>query len=121
MDKKSISVYVLIAVNTSFLSIWWGYQLGLSTYGLFAKYRFSFPTGAIGGSLISSMMAKCSGRLTLFTLCSVVGLLACVVVRDRQEAVSLEYELDTLSIMGMFVSGIIAGIISSYVPIYCSV
>jgi hypothetical protein len=83
MEARSNSVYLFIAINTSLLSIWWGYQLSLIFYDVFSKYAYVFPSAAIGGSLISTMLAKCTGRLSLFTICSAVGLAASVMVRSR--------------------------------------
>jgi hypothetical protein len=83
MEARSKSVYLIIAINTSFLSLWWGYQLSLSLFAVFSEFRYVFPSAAIGGSLISTMLAKCTGRLNLFTICSAVGLVASALVRCR--------------------------------------
>mmetsp|Transcript_15561 Transcript_15561/g.28243 ORF Transcript_15561/g.28243 Transcript_15561/m.28243 type:complete len:443 (-) Transcript_15561:186-1514(-) len=111
MDKRNNLRYLLIAINVSLLSFWWGYQLGLSSIDDFKKFSFVFPIGAIGGSLISSMMAKCIGRLRLFSFCALFGLIA-----SGLEAIRVE----TAITMSRFACGIVAGIISSYVPIYLS-
>jgi hypothetical protein len=53
-------VYLLIAVNSSFLSFWWGFQLGLSSFSIFSKYAFVFPLG--------QLVAVCWGRCWLRAL-----------------------------------------------------
>jgi hypothetical protein len=55
--------YNSVILNTCVFSFWWGFQFGLSAFGLFSQHSYVFPLSAAAGSLISGFFADSVSRL----------------------------------------------------------